>query len=347
MPLRLIEIIAPEEAGEKIASAAREHAVIACWRSAHSDDCDLVRVLLDVEHTEAVMDTLESRFATADGFRVMLFSIEATLPQPDVDQPNGEGEADDDRINEDATHGRISRDELYDDIVQSSRPTRVTFAMTVLSAIVAAIGLMRDDVAVILGAMVIAPLLGPNMAFSLATTLGDMKLGLHALRGGAIGLATALAIACGIGYFVGFDPNAEAIRQRTEVGLGDVVLAIASGMAGALAVTSGASAALIGVMVAVALMPPLVVFGLLLASGHLNDAAGALLLVSTNLICINLAGVVTFVAQGIRPRAWVEKDRARKATWIAVATWLVLLAGLVTLILVAFTTGDASRQGTP
>src|SRR5690606_22752005 len=102
-----------------------------------------------------------------------------------------------------------------------------------------------------LGAMVMAPLLGPNMAFSLATILGDLKLGTYALRTGLFGLSTALAIALGIGYFVPFDANVEAIRQRTEVGLGDVVLALASGTAGALAITSATSAALIGVMVAV------------------------------------------------------------------------------------------------
>ena len=109
------------------------------------------------------------------------------------------------------------------------------------------------------------------------------------------------------------------------LGVGDIVLALAAGSACALAYTTVAPAALTGVMVAVALLPPLVVVGLLTASGELGSAAGALLLVATNVICVNLAGVVTFLWQGIRPRTWWEANRARQATWRAVAIWLTLL----------------------
>ncbi|MHB1093870.1 DUF389 domain-containing protein [Thiobacillus sp.] len=72
---------------------------------------------------------------------------------------------------------------------------------------------------------------------------------------------------------------------------------------------------------AVALLPPLVAFGLLLGSGHAALAMGALSLAMMNLICVNLAGVTTFLVQGIRPATWWEKDRAVKSTRIAITAF--------------------------
>jgi uncharacterized membrane protein len=83
----------------------------------------------------------------------------------------------------------------------------------------------------------------------------------------------------------------------------------------------------------VALLPPLVTFGLLLGSGHATPAMGALSLFLMNLICVNLAGVITFLVQGIRPAIWWEKERAVKATRVAIGLWAVLLAALGTMIL--------------
>ena len=96
-----------------------------------------------------------------------------------------------------------------------------------------------------------------------------------------------------------------------------------------LAFTSAAPATLVGVMVAVALLPPLMATGLLVGSGHLVEALGAFLTFLTNVICINLAGVVAFLALGIRPLTWWEARRARTATLRAIGIWAVLLAALV------------------
>jgi uncharacterized membrane protein len=109
--------------------------------------------------------------------------------------------------------------------------------------------------------------------------------------------------------------------------------ALASGCAGALVFTSGVSAILTGVMVAVALLPPLVASGLLLGGGYPTLAMSALSLFLVNLICVNLAGVMTFLAQGITPTNWWEKDRATKATRVAITLLLALLAGLIGMIL--------------
>jgi uncharacterized membrane protein len=65
------------------------------------------------------------------------------------------------------------------------------------------------------------------------------------------------------------------------------------------------------------------------------EAVGALLLLVTNIICVNLAGVMTFLAQGIRPRKWWEASKAKKAARVAITLWSVLLAILVAVILIS------------
>ena len=116
------------------------------------------------------------------------------------------------------------------------------------------------------------------------------------------------------------------MAARTGIGLGDIAVALASGGAGALAFTAGAPTVLVGVMVAVALLPPLASLGLLLGSGYLLSALGAGLLVITNIICVNLAAVVVFWIQGVRPTSWWDEKRPKHATKIAVTVCAGLLA---------------------
>lgn len=205
--------------------------------------------------------------------------------------------------------------------------------MAVLSTIVAVVGFYHNSVTIIIGAMVIAPLIGPSMALSLATTLGDLSLLWRALLAALAGVGTATVLSAIIGAIMHVDPTLTEIATRTRVGFGDIIVALAAGCAGAVAFTTGVSAALIGVMVAVALLPPLVAFGMLLGSGQLALSLGALSLFLMNMICINLAGVTTFLVQGILPVTWWEKGRAKKATFTAIGLWVILLAALVGLIL--------------
>jgi len=157
-------------------------------------------------------------------------------------------------------------------------------------------------VAIIIGAMVIAPFLGPNVALALSTTLGDNKLRNDALKATIIGFSIVILLSVSMGYLFDVDPTIPEIASRTQAGISDILLALASGAAGVLAFTTGVSAVVIGVMVAVALLPPLTAFGLLTGSGEYNLATGAFLLFLTNIICINLAGVATFLLQGVSPR---------------------------------------------
>ena len=110
----------------------------------------------------------------------------------------------------------------------------------------------------------------------------------------------------------------------------------APALTGALAFTTGLPSALIGVMVAVALMPPLVTCGMLLGEAEWSLSAGAFLLVSANVICVNIAGVATFALQGVRPRTWWEAKKARKATIKAGLILFILFVMLILILILAY-----------
>ena len=330
MDYRLLELMIPDDKVKEALKIVEEQEPIGTCSDKHNEGYSVIRVLVDADKTESLSDTLSNKYANTDGFRILLFTIEATLPQPEIEEKKDEKEAEDEEKSKEV--GRISREELYADVTSGSDLTRVYLALVVLSTLVAAVGLMRDDVAVIIGAMVIAPLLGPNVSMALSATLGDMQLAWRSIKANAAGLFVSLAVALVMGMVLTVDLSSEQIMSRTQVSLSDITIALAAGSAGVLAFTRGVPAAVVGVMVAVALLPPLVGIGLLLGSGHMQLAIGATILTFTNLICINLAGVVTFLLQGVRPRSWWEAEKAKKATRIAIAIWFSLLVGFAVLI---------------
>ncbi|MCC5925927.1 MAG: TIGR00341 family protein [Bacteroidetes bacterium] len=227
---------------------------------------------------------------------------------------------------------RVSREELYTDITDGLGVSWVYIVMVILSTIVASLGVIRDSTAVVIGAMVIAPLLAPNVGLALATVLADIKLGIMALKTNGIGILVGLLLSVFLGFILEVDSSVNEIAMRTNVELADIALALASGAAGVLAYTLGMSAAVIGVMVAVALLPPLATAGILLGNGELALAGYAFLLLVTNIICVNLAAITTFILQGVRPRSWYKSARADRANRIAIGLWISLLIILGVII---------------
>jgi uncharacterized hydrophobic protein (TIGR00341 family) len=329
MALRLLEVTVPTARTGDLTELLKDHEVIDRWSVGRGEERSVERLLLRPGMVEGLTDRLTDRFGAEAGFRILLLAVEATLPDPTADE-SVEVES---REESEPELGRVSREELYQELEGGGLGGPIYLLTVVLSTLVAAVGLLRDDVAVIIGAMVIAPLLKPNMALALATTLGDLDLGKRALKANAIGAAVALAVASVAGLVVTVDGSVPALAARTTVGMDDLVLALAAGSAGALAYTTGLPAAVLGVMVAVALLPPLVTSGLFLGAGAVEPAFRAGVLVLTNVTCVNLAAVATFLAQRVRPRTWWEAERAKRATRIAVGLWLGMIGLLAVLIL--------------
>ncbi|TVP53833.1 MAG: TIGR00341 family protein [Gemmatimonadales bacterium] len=227
---------------------------------------------------------------------------------------------------------RINREELYTDVAEMARSDPNYILMTALSAVVATAGLLLGDGAVIIGAMVIAPLIGPSMGVAFATTLGDIEMGWKSLLASLSGVATAFVVSLLAGLTMTVDPEGAEIFGRTRLTFEHVALALAAGAAGALALTQGKGAGLVGVMVAVALLPPLANAGLLLGDGHVTEGLGALVLVVGNVVCVNLAATATFLLMGVRPNTWWEDTVRKRAVWLAALLWGLMLAALLAIV---------------
>ncbi len=325
MAQRLIQLSIRDIERDELVAYCEPARIVAASSDPWDEGLKRVHMVVDTAKSEAVMDRLEQLFGTREEFQLTLLPLEATLPrspEPEPEPATGKNKA----------SQRISREELYQE-VSSGLKVRSTFVtMVLLSSVVAAIGLYRDDTAILIGAMVIAPLLSPNIALSLAATLGDAELAWNAIQTNALGVMLSLLVAVTFGFLLAISPELPAIAHRSEVDAGDLLLALCSGAAGALAFTTGLPSTLIGVMVAVALMPPLVAFGMLLGAGHAAASMGPLLLLATNVICLNIAAVATFVAKGIRPRTWWEAERAKLAIRRAGLAWGALLIALVAIL---------------
>lgn len=288
--------------------------------------------LVEVGREQELLDELDRVFDGDEQARLLVLPVEATLPRVPEEPPPDAEQA--------RTTGRISREELHDELDDASTLSWTYVAMVVLAAGVVTIGLVRDSAAVVIGGMVLAPLLGPNIAMAFAATLADGKLAKKALSTGVVGLLVGLGMSFVVGLAAGVpvdDSGAivcEQIRTRTQPHLLDLLLAMAAGIAGAMSFTTSLVTSLVGVMVAVALMPPLVVFGMCLGAGRWDDAEGAFVLLLTNLVCVDLAAVLTFLAQAVRPRDWWDVQRSRRVVRLVILGLLVALVAVSVLLVV-------------
>jgi len=336
--LRKIEIVLPVDETDKLNEILENYEVLDRYIISLLEDQALYLITLNVENSGPLLDELEKKLAFAEGFRLNMLEVEATIPAVKLEEENDEDEetktitdegSDNEQEEKNNTTKGLSRQELYADLSDSINLNSNYILMCLLSAIVASSGVMLDNVAVIVGAMVIAPLLGPNVGMALASTLGDMELGKKAIKASVAGAGVAILVAIVAGLILNPDSWPHEVLSRTSVGWGDITLALASGSAGTLAFTTGTSGAVIGVMIAVALMPPLVVVGILLGAAEFLMAGGALMLFISNIICINLAGVLTFIYQGVRPLNWWEEKKAETSRKYSLILWIVLLTLLI------------------
>lgn len=334
---RLIVACVPSDRSEEARAILEEHAPDRFWQmDTVRGGLAVFQAILLAAHVEACSDALEGAVGQEHAFSLVVLPVSAILPDRIAEQLEEQQQAQEpeqELSQAGKTPLRISRAELRTTIVKGVSIDRAFVASACIASLVAAIGMVRGDGAIIVGAMVIAPLLGPHMALALATTLGDIDLAKKSLRasliGGGLTLLVALLYALTMpGDFV---PSDELV-SRTTVGFSAVALAIASGVAGAFAFTSGLPATLVGVMVAVALVPPVVASCIFGVHGRWAEAFGAGLLFLTNLVCVNLAGVVTFTLQGYSPRRWWEKSRARSHVKRSLILWVAMLLAILAVI---------------
>jgi len=323
--MKIIEVVTDPDHISTVEYIGEEHGVVDQWHVGSSKDEErcVMRLLVDDQNRQAVMDALLTQLGRYDTTRIVVMPVEVTLPVFKIDV--------NEKDKENTSKSTATREELYQSISKNAELNSNFLLLVFLSAIVASIGLIENNIAVVVGAMVIAPLLGPNIAFALGATLGDTELIWASLKTNLAGMGLAICLALIIGLILPVDLSSEELNSRTYVGIDSVVLALASGAAAVLSLTTGISSVLVGVMVAVALMPPTVTFGLMLGSGLMEPAFGAALLLAVNVVCVNLAAKIVFYARGIKPLTWLDKRKAKHS----VITYMIFWTSSLVVLLVA------------
>jgi uncharacterized hydrophobic protein (TIGR00271 family) len=212
--------------------------------------------------------------------------------------------------------------------------------MNVLATVVACYGLLENSAAVVIGAMLIAMLLGPISGIALALVAGDEVLLRRAVFAEVCGVLLVLATSFALGKYYRDLPLGSQVLTRTTPNILDLIIALAGGTAGAYAtITPKLRASLVGVAVATALVPPLSVCGLCLARGETGLAWGGFLLFFANFVAIQFAFSVVLGLYGLYRT--VPDERASRRAALARQSVSVTL-----LVVLAVVLGGSFRQST-
>ena len=210
------------------------------------------------------------------------------------------------------------------------------FALLMLfAAVISAVGVLTDSTAIVIGAMLIAPLISPMMGMGLSTVMGwPGRLARSAalvVVGVVLAIGTGWLLAAVLDLAVDLEANTQ-ITSRSSPGVADLLVAVAAGAAGAYALSrDDVSSSLPGVAVSIALVPPLSVIGIAAQQGDWGQAAGTALLFLTNFLAILLVGGAVFVLTGVAPlpRETHHQHRVAVAAGVAGVVALFVVAALL------------------
>ncbi|MFC2947042.1 TIGR00341 family protein [Virgibacillus sediminis] len=324
MPLQLLEIYAPQELLD-IEEMKDLFPVVSYWTAESTGENTLLtRILVETNNSEKILDYLERLPVEKDAYQVMLLPVRTYLPRQEKKEESPE-----EKEEKEKDLQRASRHELYTAVEDSGRMSISYMWFILFSAIVATVGIIKNSPAIVIGAMVIAPIIGPVTAVSFASVLGDFKLMRTAGRTSLFGIGVPILVATAFGFF--FEPPiySEEFLSRTDIQLIDVAVALASGAAGALSFVKRNEGALVGVMVSVALLPPAVVFGMVLGTGNWIEATVPFILLMVNVNSILLSAVVVFWLTGIKPVNWQDLQKAHISR-----KWSLFFISIISIILI-------------
>ncbi|WP_321166739.1 TIGR00341 family protein [Halorubrum vacuolatum] len=326
----------------------------------------LVQIMIPVGKREAVIDALDQKgvdyvitdeTSTREYDAVAMFPLPTAAVEPVLERLREAGidertytvitaaetvvsrdfDTLEEQYTEEAERGedRISTQELQTKAVDLVSGIETYVLMTVLSAVIATAGLLLDSPATVVGSMVIAPLIGPAMSAAVGTVVDDDDLFRRGIRLQVLGVALAVGSAAVFAAALralnlvppGVDPLALAeVSERLAPNVLALAVALGAGVAGIVSLMTGVSAALVGVMIAVALIPPAAAVGIGIAFGIPRLALGAGVLVMVNVLSINLAALVMLWYEGYRPQRWFREDEARAALLKRAAALVVAIA---------------------
>jgi len=219
----------------------------------------------------------------------------------------------------DVIESRVAVEEIYNDILKNGSLNKNYLVFIIISAIVAAIGLITNNPAIVVASMVIAPLMGPVLALSYGWVINDNFLIKESLKTELIGFAISVGIGVLFGFFAVFMPEFQDVNNLpTEIvirgelsGIGvalNIILAIAIGVAVGFSLTGGVSSALVGVAIGASIMPPVVNIGICMILQFYLYAFNSLFIFIINFICIVIVAYIVFRMKNVRApiRTWAN-----------------------------------------
>lgn len=321
MKLQLLEIYALRDFLD-MEEVTERFPVVSYWIFEESKEKRLTRILVETDDVEKILNYLEKIPGGEDDYQAMLLPVQTYLPRNEEQQKNEKKELQ-----------RASRHELYTTVEGSSQLSVSYMLFIVFSAIVATIGIIKNSPAIVIGAMVIAPIIGPVTAVSFASVLGDFRLIRKSLLTSLFGVCIPVLTAALFGFFFQIPAYSDEFLSRTNIKIIDVVAALTSGAAGALSFIKRNEGALVGVMVSVALLPPAVVLGMILGTGNWSEAVVPFILLMVNVNSILLSAVVVFWLGGIKPVNWQDLQKANISRKLSLLFIFIISILLITAII--------------
>ncbi|RQH02683.1 TIGR00341 family protein [Natrarchaeobius oligotrophus] len=342
--MRYLEIAVPEGRRRAVLDVLEDEGIeyVASDETSGRARTTVVRFPVPIRAVEPILDRLSE--AGIDDARVVVIDAETVVSS----------EFDD--LLEQYSHGgasgvRTSRQVLRTKADELTPAFSIYVVMLLISAVVATAGLLSDSPAVVVGSMVIAPLLGPALAANVGIVTGDDELRSTGFRYQVVGVAVVISASIGLALLArlaGLEPAGidivvvAELQERVSPNLFSLAVALGAGIAGILSLTRGFSEAIVGVMIAAALIPPSAAVGITTAWGMYGAAVGAFVLVVVNVLSINAAALLTLWVAGYRPQGLFEVSPTRTATFTYATIFgvglLVLAAPLAGITLVEFQT---------
>ena len=226
---------------------------------------------------------------------------------------------------------------LVESTERYTRLSKDVLTMALFATMIALAGLFLNNVAILIGAMLLSPLLGPINAFAVNANLGRIKKLLRSQAAVLLLLAAIVLLAAGVTFlasqFAELPDTTTQIIIRSHATLTDIMIALILGLAAGIALVVGFPEILVGVAIAVAIVPPAAVSGIGLALANTNLFVGALILTLIYLFGLQLGSTLMLRIRGVLPRRYYQQTEARKRSTYSILILAALLA-ILTLIVI-------------
>jgi uncharacterized hydrophobic protein (TIGR00341 family) len=217
----------------------------------------------------------------------------------------------------------LSQAEIYSQAQDSSVFNKAEWSLVALSSVIATYGLIADNLIVVIGAMMVAPILSPFISGALSLNVGDKKLLKQSVKTGSTSflLAVIASTVAAVPFPVSWNSSLALVSQPSIV---SVLLSIFVGAAAALTFVTGMRDEIAGVAVAIALIPPIASIGIGFKLMDLNLVLNAFTVAVMNVVSIIASGFVCFHLIGIRPSTYYKKKQAEEIRYVIPVALLVL-----------------------